>query len=230
MFGAAPAPQDEATSFQPRSPYAAAKVFSYWMTRIYREGYGIFAANGILFNHESPRRGETFVTRKITRGIASILAGRDHHLYLGNLEAQRDWGYAPEYMEAAWQILQQEKPDDFVIGIGEAHSVREFVEEAFSYAGLDWKKHVKISERYLRPLEVQRLVANTSKAQKELQWRPRIRFADLVAIMVDADMEAQGLRAPGKGKIILREKLGHWHQWHNSVSKVIHASAGRASE
>jgi GDPmannose 4,6-dehydratase len=230
MFGAAPAPQDEATSFQPRSPYAAAKVFSYWMTRIYREGYGIFAANGILFNHESPRRGETFVTRKITRGIASILAGRDHHLYLGNLEAQRDWGYAPEYMEAAWQILQQEKPDDFVIGIGEAHSVREFVEEAFSYAGLDWKKHVKISDRYLRPLEVQRLVANTSKAQRELQWRPRIHFADLVAIMVDADMEAQGLRAPGKGKIILQEKLGHWHQWHNSVSKVIHASAGRASE
>jgi GDPmannose 4,6-dehydratase len=133
-------------------------------------------------------------------------------------------------MEAAWQILQQEKPDDFVIGIGEAHSVREFVEEAFSYAGLDWKKHVKISDRYLRPLEVQRLVANTSKAQRELQWRPRIRFADLVAIMVDADMEAQGLRAPGKGKIILQEKLGNWHQWHNSVSKVIRASAGRASE
>ena len=230
MFGAAPAPQDEATQFQPRSPYAAAKVFSYWMTRIYREGYGIFAANGILFNHESPRRGETFVTRKITRGIASIVAGRDHFLYLGNLEAQRDWGYAPEYMEAAWQILQQEKPDDFVIGTGEAHSVREFVEEAFSYAELDWKKYVKISERYLRPLEVQRLVANTSKAQRELQWRPRIHFADLVAIMVDADLEAQGLQAPGKGKIILREKLGHWHQWDNSVSKVVRAPAGRASE
>lgn len=230
MFGAAPAPQDEVTPFQPRSPYAAAKVYAHWMTRIYREGYGIFAANGILFNHESPRRGETFVTRKITRGIASILAGRDQFLHLGNLDAQRDWGYAPEYMEAAWRILQQETPDDFVIGIGEAHSVREFVEAAFSYAGLDWKRHVKISDRYLRPLEVQRLVANTSKAQKELQWQPRIRFADLVAIMVDADLEALGLQAPGKGKIILREKLGHWHQWHNSVSKVVSAHAGRASE
>ncbi len=230
MFGGAPAPQDESTPFQPRSPYAVAKVYSYWMARTYREGYGIFAANGILFNHESPRRGETFVTRKITRGIASIAAGRDRFLYLGNLEAQRDWGYAPEYMEAAWRILQQEIPDDFVIGTGEAHSVREFVEEAFAYAGLDWREHVKISERYLRPLEVDRLVANTSKARKELQWRPRIHFADLVAIMVDADMEALGLQSPGKGESILREKLGHWHQWHNSVSKAIRASAGRASE
>ena len=230
MFGGAPAPQDESTPFQPRSPYAVAKVYSYWMARTYREGYGIFAANGILFNHESPRRGETFVTRKITRGIAGIAAGRDRFLYLGNLEAQRDWGYAPEYMEAAWRILQQEIPDDFVIGTGEAHSVREFVEEAFAYAGLDWREHVKISERYLRPLEVDRLVANTSKARKELQWRPRIHFADLVAIMVDADMEALGLQSPGKGESILREKLGHWHQWHNSVSKAIRASAGRAAE
>ena len=230
MFGAAPAPQDEATPFQPRSPYAVAKVYGYWMTRTYREGYGIYAANGILFNHESPRRGETFVTRKITRGLANIAAGREQFLHLGNLESQRDWGYAPEYMEAAWTILQQERPDDFVIGTGEAHSVREFVEEAFAYAGMDWKKHVKISERYMRPLEVDRLLANTSKAQRELQWQPRIRFADLVAIMVDADMEALGLQSPGKGKIILQEKLGHWHQWHNSVSKVIGATAGRASE
>lgn len=230
MFGGAPAPQDENTPFQPRSPYAAAKVYSYWITRTYREGYGLFAANGILFNHESPRRGETFVTRKITRGIAAIAAGRTQFLYLGNLEAQRDWGYAPEYMEAAWNILQQEVPDDFVIGTGEAHSVREFVEEAFAYAGLDWKEHVKVSDRYLRPLEVHRLLANASKAKKELQWQPRIHFTDLVAIMVDADMEALGLQPPGKGKVILREKLGHWHQWHNSVSKVILAPAGRASE
>jgi len=230
MFGAAPAPQDEATPFQPRSPYAVAKVYGYWMTRTYREGYGIYAANGILFNHESPRRGETFVTRKITRGIAGIAAGREQFLHLGNLEAQRDWGYAPEYMEAAWKILQQERPDDFVIGTGEAHSVREFVEQAFTYAGMDWKEHVKVSERYMRPLEVDRLLANTSKAQRELQWQPRIHFADLVAIMVDADMEALGLQSPGKGKIILQEKLGHWHQWHNSVSKVIGATAGRASE
>jgi GDPmannose 4,6-dehydratase len=230
MFGAAPAPQDETTPFQPRSPYAAAKVYSYWITRIYREGYGIFAANGILFNHESPRRGETFVTRKITRSIASIVAGKEQFLYLGNLEAQRDWGYAPEYMEAAWQILQQENADDFVIGTGETHSVQEFVEEAFAYAGLDWKAHVKISDRYLRPLEVQRLLANTSKARKQFNWQPRIHFAELVAIMVDADMEALGLQSPGKGKKILQQKLGHWHQWHNAVSKVIRASAGRASE
>jgi GDPmannose 4,6-dehydratase len=230
MFGAAPAPQDENTPFQPRSPYAVAKIYSYWMTRNYREGYGLFAANGILFNHESPRRGETFVTRKITRGIASILAGREQLLHLGNLDAHRDWGYAPEYIEVAWQIMQQEKADDFVIGIGETHSVREFVEEAFSYAGLDWKEHVRISERYLRPLEVERLLANTSKARRELNWQPRIHFADLVAIMVDADMEAVGLQSPGKGKTILQEKLGHWHQWHNSVSKVVRATAGRASE
>jgi len=228
MFGAAPAPQDENTPFEPRSPYAVAKVYSYWMTRTYREGYGLYAANGILFNHESPRRGETFVTRKITRGLAGILAGREQVLHLGNLEAQRDWGYAPEYMEGAWRILQQEKPDDFVIGLGESHSVREFVEEAFSYAGLDWRDHVKISERYFRPLEVQSLRANTTKAKKELQWQPRIHFADLVAIMVDADMEAIGLQPPGKGRLILENKLGHWHQWHNSVSKLVHAPAGRA--
>ena len=228
MFGAAPPPQDENTPFEPRSPYAVAKLYSYWMTRTYREGYGLYAANGILFNHESPRRGETFVTRKITRGLAGILAGREQLLHLGNLDAQRDWGYAPEYMEGAWRILQQEKPDDFVIGLGESHTVREFVEEAFSYAGLDWHDHVKIAERYFRPLEVQSLRANIAKAKKELQWEPRIHFADLVAIMVDADMEALGLRSPGKGKLILESKLGHWHQWHNSVSKLVHASAGRA--
>ena len=164
MFGSAPPPQGETTVFQPRSPYAAAKVYAYWMTRIYREGHGLFASNGILFNHESPRRGETFVTRKITRAVAAILAGRQDTLFLGNLDAKRDWGYAPEYVEAMWQMLQQDAADDFVIGTGEAHTVREFVEEAFTYAGLDWQKYVKTSERYLRPLEVDSLIADTKKA------------------------------------------------------------------
>ncbi len=230
MFGSAPAPQSENTPFEPRSPYAASKLYAYWLTRIYREGYGMFASNGVLFNHESPRRGETFVTRKITRGIAGILAGRQELLYLGNLESYREWGYAPEYMEAAWQIMQQESAGDFVIGTGETHSVHEFVEEAFSYAGLDWRKYVRAAARYLRPLEVQRLVADASKARRELHWEPRIKFAELVAIMVDADLEAVGLKPPGKGMKILTEKLGHWHQWHNSVSKVVRAPVGRASE
>lgn len=230
MFGSAPPPQSEMTKFEPRSPYAAAKVYAHWMTRIYREGYGVFAASGILFNHESPRRGETFVTRKITRGVAAILAGKEDSLYLGNLEARRDWGYAPEYVEAIWQILQQDAAEDYVIGTGEAHSVREFVEEAFGYAGLDWRKHVKKSERYLRPLEVDVLVADPRKAKAKLSWEPRITFRDLVAIMVDADVEAAGLTSRGKGKAILEQKIGHWNQWHNSVTRVVQAVAGRASE
>jgi GDPmannose 4,6-dehydratase len=230
MFGSAPPPQSESTIFQPRSPYAAAKVYAYWMTRIYREGYGLFASNGILFNHESPRRGETFVTRKITRGIASILAGQQDTLFLGNLEACRDWGYAPEYAEAMWQMLQQDAADDFVIGTGEAHTVREFMEEAFTYAGLEWRSHVKISGRYMRPLEVDSLIANTAKARERLGWAPRVGFRDLVAIMLDADLEAAGLRAPGHGKAILEEKLGHWNRWHNSVTKVMHAVEGAASQ
>jgi GDPmannose 4,6-dehydratase len=230
MFGSAPPPQSESTIFQPRSPYAAAKVYAYWMTRTYREGYGLFASNGILFNHESPRRGETFVTRKITRGIASILSGQHDTIFLGNLDASRDWGYAPEYVEAMWQMLQQEGADDFVIGTGEAHTVREFVQEAFAYAGLDWRDHVKMSERYMRPLEVDSLIANTAKAREKLSWAPRVEFRELVAIMVDADLEAAGLRAPGHGKAILEEKLGHWNRWHNSVSKVMQAVQGRASE
>jgi GDPmannose 4,6-dehydratase len=230
MFGSAAPPQSEATHFEPRSPYAAAKVYAHWMTRIYREGYGVFAASGILFNHESPRRGETFVTRKITRGVAAILAGKEDSLYLGNLEARRDWGYAPEYVEAIWQMLQQEAAEDYVLGTGEAHSVREFVEEAFAYAGLDWRKYVKKSERYLRPLEVDMLVANPRKAKAKLGWEPRITFRDLVAIMVDADVEAAGLISRGTGKAILEQKIGHWNQWHNSVTRVVQAVAGRASE
>jgi GDPmannose 4,6-dehydratase len=230
MFGSAPPPQSEVTPFQPRSPYAAAKLYAHWVTRVYREGYGLYASSGILFNHESPRRGETFVTRKITRGIAAILAGREGSLYLGNLEARRDWGYAPEYVEAIWQMLQQDKADDYVIGTGEAHSVREFVEEAFAYAGLDWKKHVKISDRYLRPLEVDVLIADPRKARTKLGWESRIGFKDLVAIMVDADVEAAGLKPKGRGKAILEEKIGYWNRWHNSVTKMVQAVEGQASQ
>jgi len=230
MFGSAPPPQSEATVFQPRSPYAAAKVYAHAVTRIYREGYGLYAASGILFNHESPRRGETFVTRKITRGVAAILAGREDSLYLGNLDARRDWGYAPEYVEAMWQILQQDDADDYVIGTGETHSVREFVEEAFAYAGLDWQKFVKTSERYLRPLEVDVLVADPAKARAKLGWRSQVGFRDLVAIMVDADVEAAGLKPHGRGKTILEEKIGHWNSWHNSVSRLVRAVSGQASQ
>ena len=229
MYGSAPPPQSERTLFQPRSPYAAAKVYAHWMTRIYREGYGLFAANGILFNHESPRRGETFVTRKITRGVAAILAGREDSLYLGNLEARRDWGYAPEYVEAMWLILQHDVADDFVIGTGESHSVREFVEEAFAYAGLDWHKHVKTSEKYFRPLEVDVLVADARKAHTRLGWEARIGFRDIVAIMVDADIEAAGLAPRGRGKAILEGKIGHWNRWHDSVTRVVNAVSGQAS-
>jgi GDPmannose 4,6-dehydratase len=203
MFGAAPAPQSEETPFKPRSPYAVAKVYAYWMVRNYREGYGMFAANGILFNHESPRRGETFVTRKITRAIADILASKQRYLYLGNLDSSRDWGYAPEYVEAMWLMLQQDKPDDYVIGTGETHTVKEFLQEAFTYAGIDWHEHVRTDPRYFRPLEADLLVADASKAKQKLGWEPKIKFKDLVRIMVDLDMEARGLTPPGEGKKVL---------------------------
>jgi GDPmannose 4,6-dehydratase len=230
MFGAAAPPQSETTQFEPRSPYAAAKVYAYWMTRIYREGYGLFASNGILFNHESPRRGETFVTRKITRAVAAIVAGKQDSLFLGNLDARRDWGYAPEYVEAIWTMLQQDTPGDVVIGTGDAHSVREFVEEAFSYAGLDWRKHVKMSERYMRPLEVDCLIADTRKARDKIGWEARIGFRELVAIMVDADLEAAGLASPGRGKEILEKKFSHWNHWRNSVTRLMEAVEGQASQ
>ncbi|MBE3119504.1 MAG: GDP-mannose 4,6-dehydratase [Candidatus Atribacteria bacterium] len=210
MFGSAPAPQNENTPFQPRSPYAAAKVYAYWMVRNYREGYNLFACNGILFNHESPRRGETFVTRKITRGIAQILANKEKSIYLGNLSAKRDWGYAPEYVEAMWLMLQQETPDDYVIGTGETHSVEEFVEEAFQYANLDRHKHVVIESAYFRPTEVPELRADVGKAKKRLGWVPKIAFKDLVKIMVDADLEMLGLDSPGQGKKIAVEKGFQW--------------------
>jgi GDPmannose 4,6-dehydratase len=207
MFGDAPAPQDEESPFRPRSPYACAKVYAYWMTRNYRDGYKIFACNGVLFNHESPRRGETFVTRKIARSIAKILAGKEKHLYLGNLNPKRDWGYVPEYVESMWRMLQHDRPEDFVVGTGEAHSVQEFLQAAFSYAGLDPDEHVRIDARYFRPTEVDDLVAKPARAQKELGWDPKIRFGDLAKIMVDADMRAAGLGPIGEGDEILRKRF-----------------------
>lgn len=180
-------PQRETTPFHPRSPYACAKAYAYFITVNYREAYGLHASNGILFNHESPRRGETFVTRKITRALARIRLGLQDKLYLGNLDAKRDWGYAGDYVEAMWLTLQQPAPDDYVIATGETHSVREFLEAAFSYAGLDWRKHVEIDPRYFRPAEVDLLVGDATKAREKLGWAPRVRFEELVRKMVDAD-------------------------------------------
>jgi GDPmannose 4,6-dehydratase len=207
MFGSSPPPQSEKTPFHPRSPYAAAKVYAYWMAVNYRDGYNLFACNGILFNHESPRRGETFVTRKITRAIAHIIAGKQKEVFLGNLEAKRDWGFAPEYIEAMWRMLQQDNPGDYVLGTGESHSVREFLEEAFKYAGLDWQKYVRIDQRYIRPTEVDILTADCSKARNDIGWEPKVSFKELVRIMVDTDMESIGLKPVGQGKVIL-ERCG----------------------
>ncbi len=189
MFGAAPPPQSETTPFHPRSPYGAAKVYSYWMTRNYREAYGMFAVNGILFNHESPRRGETFVTRKITRAVARIKAGLQEHLYLGNLDAVRDWGYAPEYVEAMWRMLQADRPDDYVVATGTAYTVRDFVQLAFGHAGLDWQQHVRHDERYERPSEVDALIGDAGKALGLLGWKADVRTPELATLMVDADMQ-----------------------------------------
>jgi GDPmannose 4,6-dehydratase len=191
-------PQRENTPFYPRSPYAAAKVYGYWITVNYRESYKLHASNGILFNHESPRRGETFVTRKITRAIARIKAGLQEKLYLGNLDSKRDWGYAPEYVEAMWLMLQQENPDDYVIATGETHSVREFLLESFSHAGLDWEKYVAIDPRYFRPAEVDLLIGDPAKAKKQLGWEPKVTFQELVKIMVDADIQSLNDEMTGK--------------------------------
>lgn len=239
MFGSAPPPQSERTPFHPRSPYAAAKVYAYWMTVNYREGYDMFACNGILFNHESPRRGETFVTKKITRAVAHIIGGKQKVLYLGNLDALRDWGFAPEFIQCQWMILQQDSPDDYVIGTGESHSVREFVEYAFNHAEieLEWRGEgmeqrgviksigtglqsnnslkigdeiINIDPRYFRPAEVDHLLADYSKAKKKLRWEPKVTFKELVEIMVDADLESIGLQSSGKGKNILKDKNIVW--------------------
>jgi GDPmannose 4,6-dehydratase len=217
MFGSAKPPQSESTPFEPRSPYAAAKVYAYWVTRNYREGYNVFACNGILFNHESPRRGETFVTRKITRALAAIMAGNQKYLYLGNLDSRRDWGYAPEYVEAMHHILHHDGPADFVIGTGEAHTVREFLDDAFGYVGLDWNEYVRIDPRYFRPTEVDYLMADASRARNELSWQPRVCFHELVKIMVDADLELAGLKSPGDGRRLLEERFTGWHRWEHQV-------------
>jgi len=202
MFGKArEIPQRETTPFYPRSPYGCAKVYAYWITVNYRESYGLFACNGILFNHESPRRGETFVTRKITRAVAHIVTGLQDKLYLGNLEAKRDWGYAREYVEAMWLMLQQAKPDDYVVATGESHSVREFLEAAFAHAGLDWRKYVEIDPNYYRPTEVDLLVGDASKAKKQLGWEPKTKFNDLVKLMVDADLQMVKDHLAGKGRV-----------------------------
>ncbi len=237
MFGSAPAPQNERTPFEPCSPYAIAKVYAYWMAVNYREAYKLFACNGILFNHESPRRGETFVTRKITRALANILAGKQKRLFLGNLDARRDWGFAPEYVKAMWLMLQQDEPEDYVVGSGESHSVREFLEQAFSYAGVEveWKGKghethgvvksfadswngvlksgdaiVLRDERYFRPTEVDLLQADISKARTKLGWSPKFTFSELVKIMVDYDLFAVGVAPPGEGVEILKRKGLTW--------------------
>ena len=219
MFGLVQAvPQKETTPFYPRSPYACAKVYSHWQTVNYRESYSMFACNGILFNHESPRRGETFVTRKITRAVARIVAGRQKKLYMGNLDAKRDWGYAKDYVRAMWMMLQQEKPDDYVIATGETHSVKEFLQIAFNYVNLNWQDYVEFDERYLRPAEVDLLIGDSTKAQQQLGWKPSVTFEQLVSLMVEADLEALGLTSPNgkvtdvaKDNAMIRQELGALH-------------------
>ncbi len=209
MFGNANPPQSETTAFYPRSPYGVAKVYAYWMTVNYRESNQLFASNGILFNHESPRRGETFLTRKVTRAISNIVANKQQHLYLGNLEAKRDWGFAPEYVEGMYLMLQTDSPDDFVLGMGETHTVQEFVEEAFQYAGLDWKEYVREDPRYFRPTEVDVLTAEPSKAKNILKWEPKITFRELIHIMIDADMRKAGIEPKGSGDAAIKSKFPH---------------------
>lgn len=189
MFGATPPPQNEQTPFWPRSPYGAAKVYSYWMTRNYREAYGMFAVNGILFNHESPRRGETFVTRKISMGVASIVAGKQRHLYMGNLDSVRDWGYAKEYVEAMWLMLQAGTPEDYVVATGAAYTVRDFLDFSFAHVNLDWQDYVRFDERYLRPTEVDSLIGDTSLVESKLAWKAQTMTPDLARLMVDADLQ-----------------------------------------
>lgn len=248
MFGSAPAPQSESTPFQPRSPYAIAKVYAYWMVVNYREAYNLFACNGILFNHESPRRGETFVTRKITRALANILAGKQKRLFIGNLNAHRDWGFAPEYVEVMWKMLQIDRPEDFVIGSGESRSVREFLVRAFAYVGieLEWSGNgkdergivrsvadrwndrvragdvlVEVDENYFRPTEVDHLRADTTKAKRMLQWETKFSFDDLVRIMVDYDLLAMQLQPPGEGIEVLKRQNLSWTQHQFSLYENI---------
>ncbi|MEH2143923.1 GDP-mannose 4,6-dehydratase [Nostoc sp.] len=219
MYGLVQAvPQTETTPFYPRSPYACAKVYAHWQTVNYRESYGLFACNGILFNHESPRRGETFVTRKITRAVAGIVAGKQKKIYMGNLDAKRDWGYAKDYVKAMWLMVQKDQPDDYVIATGETHSVREFLELAFSYVNLNWQDYVEFDERYLRPSEVELLIGDSTKARQKLGWTPSVTFEELVCLMVEADLQALGHTSPnGNGSqfpndiATIRQQLGALH-------------------
>jgi GDPmannose 4,6-dehydratase len=253
MFGSASPPQSERTPFEPRSPYAIAKVYAYWVAVNYREAYNIFCANGILFNHESPRRGEIFVTRKITRAIANILAGKQSKLYMGNLDAKRDWGFAPEYVETMWRILQQDAPDDYVVGTGESHSVRDFINLATEYVGIeiDWRNKgqeeqgwvksvdstwkqvvqeshplIEIDPKYYRPTEVDFLQADISKARKVLRWEPRVSFSELVKIMIDYDMLSMGLTPPGEGMRSLEGKSFDWTSHQFSLHENIREGIG----
>lgn len=217
LFGSAKPPQNEDTPFHPQSPYAVAKLYAYWMVENYRGGYGMYTVNGILFNHESPRRGETFVTRKITRAVAAILAKKQDKLFLGNLDSKRDWGYAPEFVEAMHKLMQQDNPTNYVLGTGESHSVRDFLDESFGYVDLDWRKYVEIDPRYFRPTEVDYLLADPKKANEDLDWKPKVKFHELVRIMVDADLELMGLNCPGEGRKIIDEKFNGWHRWDDQV-------------
>jgi GDPmannose 4,6-dehydratase len=207
MFGKVQdVPQKETTPFYPRSPYACAKVYAHWQTVNHRESYGMFACNGILFNHESPRRGETFVTRKITRAIARIVAGKQKKIYLGNLDSKRDWGYAKDYVKAMWLMLQQDEPDDYVVATGETHSIREFLDTSFNYVNLDWHDYVEFDERYLRPTEVDLLIGDPTKVKQKLGWEPSVTFEQLVALMVEADLRALGIASPnGEGSQLLED-------------------------
>lgn len=200
-------PQKETTPFYPRSPYACAKVYAHWQTVNYRESYNLFACNGILFNHESPRRGETFVTRKITRAVARIVAGKQKNIYMGNLDAKRDWGYAKDYVKAMWLMLQQEQPDDYVISTGETHSVKEFLNLAFGYVNLDWQDYVEFDDRYLRPAEVELLIGDSTKAQQKLGWKPSVTFEELVGLMVEADLKALGQTSPNGNGVQVNDEL-----------------------
>jgi GDPmannose 4,6-dehydratase len=206
MFGASPPPQHEDTPFRPRSPYAAAKLYAYWMVDNYREGYGMHAVNGILFNHESPRRHATFVTRKVTRAVARIVAGKDEKVYLGNLDSERDWGHARDYVEAMWLMVQRDEPRDYVIGTGESHTIREFCDLAFAEVGLDWEHFVEVDPRYFRPVEVEQLRADPTRANTELGWKPTVAFPDLITEMVDADLRAEGLSLD-QARAVVAEKF-----------------------
>ena len=210
LFGSTPPPQSEKSPFQPRSPYAVAKLYAYWMTVNYREAYGLFTSNGILFNHESPRRGEIFVTRKITRGLSEIVAGKQDKLYLGNIDAKRDWGYAPEYVDGMYRIVQHTQPDDFVLATGKSHSVKEFLVLCFDYVGLNWEDYVEIDHRYFRPTEVDYLLGDCSKAEKVLGWKPQVEIETLAKIMVDADLKAKGVEPPGEGIEYLKNSPYSW--------------------